>query len=161
MKKLVSLIAAISLAVAMLALSQPAAAEPATVVATINGGGTAEMQDPLPAGTTHWGAGIKLYSDGTARGSFDCVDQQGSAPGYPGNIWGHVTNWSMDGNGIVSLNVVGKFVGFPGGHPQDVTFIVRIQQFGGAGVGRWTLEVDGFIYCYELLTSGQIVVRWN
>jgi len=42
-----------------------------------------------------------------------------------------------------------------------VAFIVRIQQFGGAGVGRWTLEVDGFIYYYELLTSGQIVVRWN
>jgi hypothetical protein len=42
-----------------------------------------------------------------------------------------------------------------------VAFIVRIQQFGGAGVGRWTLEVNGFIYCYELLTSGQIVVRWN
>jgi len=161
MKKLVSLIAAISLAVAMLALSQPAAAETATLVATINGGGTAEMQDPLPAGTTHWGAGIKLYSDGTASGSFDCVDQHGDAPGFPGNIWGHATSWFIDGNGFVSLNVVGKFVGFPGGHPQDVTFIVRIQQFGGAGVGRWTLEVDGFIYCYELLTSGQIVVRWN
>jgi len=52
MKKLVGLMAAISLAVAML-LSQPAAAETATVVATINGGGTAEMQDPLPAGTSH------------------------------------------------------------------------------------------------------------
>src|SRR6266446_1492630 len=135
MEKLVGLIAAISLTVAML-LSQPAAAETARVVATINGGGT-------------------------ASGSFDCVDQHGDAPGFPGNIWGRVTSWFIDGNGFVSLNVVGKFVGFPGGHPQDAAFIVRIQQFGGAGVGRWTLEVDGFIFCYELLTSGQIVVRWN
>src|SRR6266446_4434909 len=125
MKKLVGLIAAISLAVAML-LSQPAAAETARVVATINGGGTAEMQDPLPAGTSHWGAGIKLYSDGTASGSFDCVDQHGDAPGYPGNIWGKVTNWSVDANGIVSLSVVGKFLSIPGGHPVEAEFVVRI-----------------------------------
>ena len=136
------------------------AAKTVTVVATINGGGTAAMQPPLAAGTTHWGAGIKLYSDGTASGSFDCVDQHGDAPGFPGNIWGHVTSWFIDGDGFVSLNVVGKVVGFPGGHPQDVAFIVRIQQFGGAGVGRWTLEVDGFIFCYELVTSGQIVIRY-
>jgi len=140
------------------------AADPVTVVGTINGGGTAQMEDGM--GTSLWGAGIKLYSDGTARGSFDCVDQQGSAPGYPGNIWGHVTNWSMDGNGIVSLKVVGKFLSIPGGHPVDVEFIVRVQRFGGAGVGHWTLEVGGtleeagFVVCYEILTSGQIVARW-
>ena len=159
MKKLVCLIAAISLAVAMVVLAQPAAASTATVVATINGGGTAEMQDPLPAGTSHWGAGIKLYSDGTASGSFDCVDQHGDAPGFPGNIWGHVTSWFIDGNGFVSLNVVGKFVGFPGGHPQDVSFSVTIQQFGGAGVGHWTLSIGPFTVCVETLLSGQIVMR--
>jgi len=133
-------------------------AGPVTVVARINGGGTAEMQPPLAAGTTHWGAGVTLYSDGTASGSFDCVDQHGDAPGFPGNIWGEVTSWRMEGT-VVVLNVVGKTVSFPGGHPQDVTFTVKIQQFGGAGVGRWTLEIDGFIYCYELLTSGQIVYK--
>jgi hypothetical protein len=134
-------------------------APPVTVVARINGGGTAEMQLPLAAGTTHWGAGATLYSDHTASGSFDCVDQHGDAPGFPGNIWGEVTSWRMEGT-VVVLNVVGKTVSFPGGHPQDVKFTVKIQQFGGAGVGRWTLEIDGFIYCYELLTSGQIVIRY-
>ena len=159
MKRLISaFLVAAAVLVGVLAGSASAAA-PATVWATINGGGTAEMQAPLAAGTTHWGAGIKLYSDGTASGSFDCVDQHGDAPGFPGNIWGNVTSWFIDEDGVVSLNVVGKVVGFPGGHPQDVAFIVRIQQFGGAGVGRWTLEIDGFVFCYELLTSGQIVMR--
>lgn len=144
-------------AAAMLA-PHSAAAKTATVVARINGGGTAEMQPPLAAGTTHWGAGVTLYSDGTASGSFDCVDQHGDAPGFPGNIWGEVTSWRMEGT-VVVLNVIGKVVGFPGGHPQDVAFTVKIQQFGGAGVGRWTLEIGGLIYCYELLTSGQIVYR--
>jgi hypothetical protein len=134
-------------------------APPVTVFARINGGGTAEMQQPLAAGTTHWGAGVTLYSDHTASGSFDCVDQHGDAPGFPGNIWGEVTSWRMEGT-VVVLNVVGKLVNFPGGHPQDVTFTVKIQQFGGAGVGRWTLESGGFIFCYELLTSGQIVIRY-
>ena len=136
-----------------------AAAKTATVVARINGGGTAEMQPPFAAGTTHWGAGVTLYSDGTASGSFDCVDQNGDAPGFPGNIWGEVTSWRMEGT-VVVLNVIGKFLPIPGGHPVDVSFTVKIQQFGGAGVGRWTLEIGGVIYCYELLTSGQIVIRY-
>ena len=131
----------------------------ATVVATINGGGTAEMQPPLAAGTTSFGTGVKLLSDGSATGHFDCVDHHGALPGFPGNIFGKVTSWRREGTVIV-LNVVGKVVPFPGGHPQDVAFTVKIQQFGGAGVGRWTLEIGGFIFCYELLTSGQIVIRW-
>jgi len=67
----------------------------------------------------------------------------------------------------VSLSVVGKFLSIPGGHPVAAEFVVRIQQFGGAGVGHWTLEVGGtldtagFIVCYEILTSGQIVARWS
>ena len=139
---------------------------PATVVATINGGGTAEMQVPagLLAGTTSWGGHITLYSDGTAKGEFHCVDQMGSTA--PGNVWGPVTSWSIDANGVVSLTVgSGKLVNFPGGHPQDSgTFIVRIQRYGGKGVGHWTLDVpDGLggwlTVCDELLTSGQIVYR--
>src|SRR5438309_57228 len=50
---------------------------PATVVATINGGGTAVMQPPgLAQGTTAFGMGVKLLADGSATGHIDCVDQQ-------------------------------------------------------------------------------------
>lgn len=134
-------------------------ANPATVVATINGGGTAEMQPPgLAVGRTSFGMGVKLLSDGSARGHFDCVDQGGGRSNFPGNIFGEVTSWSMEGTVIV-LNVIGTLVPFPGGHPVDVSFTVKIQQFGGAGVGRWTLAVGGVIFCVELLTSGEIVYR--
>jgi hypothetical protein len=102
--------------------------------------------------------GVTLLSDGSATGHFDCVDHHGDLPGFPGNVSGEVTSWSMEGTVIV-LNVTGKLVAFPGGHPVDVAFTVKIQRFGGAGVGHWTLEVGGFIFCYELLTSGQIVYR--
>jgi hypothetical protein len=131
-----------------------------TIVAHINGGGTAEMTDGM--GTSHWGTGVTLYSDGTASGQFDCVDQHGDAPGYAGNSWGAVTSWSTEGSVIV-LNINGQFVPIPGGHPETWSFTVKIQQFGGAGVGRWTLEdkASGFIYCYELLTTGQIAIRWE
>jgi hypothetical protein len=137
----------------------PPHAGPVTVVATINGGGTAEMQAPLAAGDSKFGTGVTLLSDGTASGSFDCVDQHGDLPGFAGNIFGKVTSWSMEGT-VVVLNVTGKFINFPGGHPVDVSFTVKIQQFGGAGVGHWTLESGGVISCYEILTSGQIVIRY-
>lgn len=135
-----------------------------TVVATINGGGTANMDDGM--GTTHWGAGIKLLSDGSATGEFDCVDQHGAAPGYPGNIWGRAVSWSIGGDGLITVNFIGKLVAFPGGHPQDIPFQVTFQRFGGAGVGHWTLAVpDGsggwFTVCFETLTSGQVVIRWT
>jgi hypothetical protein len=129
----------------------------ATVVATINGGGTAVMQPGgLAQGRTAFGMGVKLLSDGSATGHFDCVDQHGG--NLAGNIFGHVTSWRMEGTFVV-LNVTGKLVPFPGGHPQDISFTVKIEQFGGAGVGRWTLEVGGTLVCVELLTSGQIVYR--
>jgi hypothetical protein len=137
---------------------------PAILVATINGGGTANMDDGM--GTTHWGAGVKLFSDGSASGEFDCVDQHGDAQGYPGNIWGQVTSWSNEGTDaepIIVLHVTGKFLRIPGGppFPVDVSFTVTIQKFGGAGVGHWTLtNAKGRIVCFETLTSGQIVIRW-
>jgi hypothetical protein len=135
----------------------------ATVVATINGGGTANMDDG--AGTSHWGTGVKLMSDGSATGQFDCVDDHGSMPGYPGNVWGRVTSWSTDAQGLITLNVpTSKFVPIPGGHPTNIPFRVTIQRFGGAGVGHWTLAIpDGaggwVTVCFETLTSGQIVIR--
>ena len=139
----------------------PATANAASVVATINGGGTAIM-DPNRsdfglAGTTSFGIHATLYSDGTAKGHVDCVDQVGSTS--PGNIFGEVTSWEENLDGSITLNVVGKFVGIPGGHPQDVSFTVTIQQFGGAGVGHWTLSVGPFTVCDETLLSGQIVRR--
>ena len=64
----------------------PATASAASVVATINGGGTAIM-DPSKsdfglAGTTSFGIHATLYSDGTAKGHINCVDQAGST--FPG-----------------------------------------------------------------------------
>src|SRR5213083_1328348 len=114
---------------------------PATVVATINGGGTAEMQPPgLAAGRTAFGMEVTLLADGSATGHVDCVDQHGD--NLPGNIFGEVTSWSMEGTTVV-LNVNGKLIHIPGGHPTDVSFTVKIQRFGGAGVGHWTLEAFG------------------
>ena len=140
----------------------PATASAASVQATINGGGTAIM-DPSKsdfglAGTTSFGIHATLYEGGTAKGHINCVDQAGST--FPGNIFGEVTGWegSLDG-GPITLNVVGKLVNFPGGHPVDVEFTVTIQQFGGAGVGHWTLSIGGFTFCVETLLSGQIVMR--
>jgi hypothetical protein len=139
----------------------PATANAASVVATINGGGTAIM-DPNRsdfgfAGTTSFGIHATLYSDGTARGHINCVDQIGSTS--PGNIFGEVTSWEEGLDGSITLNVVGKLVGFPGGHPQDVSFSVTIQRFGGAGVGQWTLSVFGGTACFETLLGGEIVMR--
>ena len=136
----------------------PATANGASVVATINGGGTAIM-DPISfaQGTTSFGIHATLYSDGAARGHLNCIDQVGST--LPGNIIGEVTSWEGNLDGSITLNVVGKFVGIPGGHPQDVSFSVTILSFGGAGVGQWTLSIGGFTFCVETLRSGQIVMR--
>ena len=134
-----------------------AVARGATVVATIHGGGTAEMQPRgLAAGRTAFGMEVTLLADGSATGHVDCVDQHGD--NLPGNIFGEVTSWRMEGQ-VVVLNVTGKLIRFPGGHPVPVSFTLKIQQFGGAGVGHWTLEVGGRLFCIELLTSGQIVYR--
>jgi len=167
MQKLVKLIAAISLAVAMLA-SQPVAANAATVVGRINGGGMAMMEDGM--GVSTFGFEATLFSDGSARGHFDCVDQMGDTPGYPGNIFGEITSWSRNPTtGAVSLYVTdGKLVSFPNGLvvPGGLPFTVTIQTFGGAGIGHWTLDVPGIHgplgpICVELLISGQIAARWN
>jgi hypothetical protein len=130
-----------------------------TVVARINGGGTAEMGPPgRTRGISSFGMGVTLLSDGTATGHFDCVDHQGDPTGA-GNIFGEATSWSMEGDVIV-VNVTGKFIPIPGGDPRPVSFKVKIQQFGGAGVGHWSLvNAKGVIVCWELLISGQIVYK--
>ena len=84
----------------------PATANAASVVATINGGGTAIM-DPtsFAQGTTAFGIHATLYSDGTARGNINCVDQVGST--FPGNIFGEVTSWEGSLHNP-TLHVTGK-----------------------------------------------------
>lgn len=140
----------------------PASAAGPQLVASINGGGTSTMAEvfgiPNP-GTSVFGFNVRLMSDGTATGHIDCLDQNGDAPGFPGNIFGEVVSWSGDLGGEITLNVVGKFLPIPGGHPTPAAFTVKIQQFGGAGVGHWTLESDGVVFCIETLDSGQIVLR--
>lgn len=156
MRRLIGAFSLATILVGVLAGPAGAASQGRTAFAYISGGGTAEMQAPgLAQGISHWGAGVTLYWDGTASGHFDCVDQQGD--NFPGNIFGEVTSWRMEGTTVV-LNVVGKFVGHSG-HPEDVAFTVKIQRFGGAGVGRWTLEIGPFLFCVEVLASGQIAYR--
>jgi hypothetical protein len=106
-----------------------------------------------------FGIHATLYSDGTATGHVDCVDQMGDFS--VGNIFGEVTRWSMGPYGL-SLFVTGDLVSIPGGHPVDLQFVVTIQAFGGAGVGHWTLGRDpAHSFCVELLLSGHLVARWN
>jgi len=165
MRTLLTFVAAISLALAMLA-SQSVVANAATVVGTIDGGGTAIMTDGK--GLTTFSIHATLFSDGTAQGHIDCVDRVGSAPGYPGNIFGAVTSWSRNADGTISLHVTdGKLVSFPNGLvvPGGLPFTVTIQTYGGAGLGHWTLDVGpvptSHPICTELLTSGRLVARWD
>jgi hypothetical protein len=166
-RKLVNLLPAISLAVAMLASHPAAAAASApTVEMTINGGGTALMCCTSAAGlksVSAFGIHATLYSDGSAQGHFDCVDLMGDT--MPGNVFGPITSWSRDTTtgDIILFITGGSLVGTHGGtppfhgtgHPH-----VTIQSFGGAGVGHWTLtNGKGVIVCDELLISGQIVER--
>ena len=168
MRKLVTFIAALSLAFAMLAIQPGAASAAVTVVGRINGGGMAIMTDGM--GVSSFAIHATLFSDHTAQGRIDCVDHVGDAPGYPGNIFGAITSWSWTGDGTISLNVTdGKLVSIPNGLVVrgGLPFTVTIQRFGGAGVGHWTLDVPGFPspsggpICVELVTSGQIAVSWN
>ena len=162
MNKLKYLLPAISLAVAMLA-SHPAvaAANVVTMVATINGGGTALMTSP-PGGmpgfknVSSFGIHATLYSDGSATGHVDCVDHQGDVS--KGNIFGEVTRWSMSQYGL-TLWVTGKLVS--GSDNDPTSFPLTIQSFGGAGVGHWTLGKLASPFCVELLLSGQLIERLN
>lgn len=167
MRKLVNLVAAISLALAMLA-SQSIVANAANIVGTITGGGTSIMTDGM--GPSTFSIHATLYSDGTARGQITCVDRVGAAPGYPGNVFGAVTSWSRNADGTINLYVTdAKFVSFGNGLVLSggLPFTLTIQTYGGAGVGHWTLDVpgnpapNGGPICQELLTSGRLEARWN
>ena len=171
MKKLVELVPAALLLAAAILAPHTVAATPAPVVANIHGGGTAIMNpagsDFGLAGTTAFGMGVKLRSDGTASGHFDCVDQFGST--FAGNFFGEVTSWSQNADGSVSFSGTAKVIAIAdnpltGPVASNMPFRVTIHQFGRAGVGHWTLETPNgaggfFIICDETLTSGQIVLH--
>jgi hypothetical protein len=170
---LVALVVPLVLLAGALFVASPAgASNPVTVVATVNGGGTAVMTDlPAGMGVSSFGFQATLFSDGSARGHFDCVDHVGDVPTYPGNIFGEITSWTQNTDGTVNLHVTnGKLVVFPGGLvvPGGLPFTVTIQSPGGAGVGHWTLDVPGQVsqfnggpICQELMVSGQVFVRWS
>ena len=159
----------------------PPHAGPVTAVAKITGSGTALMTNV--GGTTLWWEnqhGITLYSDGSAKGTFYCVDLPDSPPGYPGVVWGAVTSWTLD-DGVISLHVPSSTLiswaapwnwsshKLPNGPRQDGgSWRIQIQSFGGAGVGHWTL--DGLVsgsatngvwvtICLERVTGGKILLR--
>jgi hypothetical protein len=148
-----------------------------TAVAKITGAGTAVMTDV--GGTSLWWenkGGITLYSDGSAKGTFYCVDLPDSPPGYPGVVWGDVTSWTLD-NGLISVHVPSSTVISwsepwdwsthklpPGPRSDGGSWRIQIQKFGGAGVGHWTLDVpDGkggwFTFCLEQVTGGKIGLK--
>jgi hypothetical protein len=195
MKKLLNLIPAISLAVAMLAAQPVAAAahggskHKPEVVGTIHGTGVSNMMDMVAAGlkggtcdpvnaaanrctVSTFSIDVKLFSDHSARGKFDCVDIVGDPLGYPGDIFGDISSWSQSAeDGPVTLYITnGTLVSIPGGAQfppaTGLSFSVTIQRLGGAGVGHWTLDVpgagnaspfNGGPICQELLSRGHIV----
>jgi hypothetical protein len=172
MKRLLTLLSALSLGVAMLALNPIAGAasgpskDRPEVVGTIHGRGASNMMDMVAAGLkagrcdrvsaaarrctgSTFSIDVTLFSDHSARGKFDCVDIAGDPVGYPGDIFGDVSRWSQTAKGgPVTLYISdGTLVAIPGGDPfptaTGLSFSVTIQHFGGAGVGHWTLDVPG------------------
>ncbi len=195
MKKLWTLVPAISLAVAMVGLYPISVAAKSglegtpEVVGTIHGRGVANMMDMVAAGlkggkcdpvsaaanrctVSTFSIDVKLFSDHSARGKFDCVDIVGDPLGYPGDIFGDISSWSQSAeDGPVTLYITdGTLVSIPGGAQfppvTGLSFTVTIQHFGGARVGHWTLDVpgagnaspfNGGPICQELLSRGNIV----
>src|SRR2546426_10978884 len=145
MKNLVNSIPAFSLPGAMPGSPRVAASAARTAVGTVNGGGTAIMTDVAAAGfsgVSSFSMHATLFSDGSASGHFDCVDHMGNPPGYPGNIFGDITSWSKDAQGLHLYVTNGSLVGH-GLHKarRGRAFTVTIQSFGGAGggaTGPWT-----------------------
>jgi hypothetical protein len=177
MRRLVSALSAAAVFIAVIAVPASAASPRVagaiqashqghvTAVAKITGSGQAIMTDN--GGTTLWwenDGGITLYSDGSAKGRFFCVDL--SPPALRGIVWGAVTSWNLDG-GFINLYVPSSMVStWPIGTPEvfPVPWRIQIQRFGGAEVGRWTLDVPdgkgGWVsFCLEKVTGGAIVFR--
>ena len=101
MKRLIGVLVS-ALLVGVLAGPVTAASHGRTVVAHINGGGTADMagRELCPRDHPLGRRGHPLFRRhrlGGPPGHIDCVDQQGGT--FPGNIFGEVTSWSGDLDG--------------------------------------------------------------
>jgi len=165
MKRLLTLLSALSLGVAMLALNPIAGAASASedrpeVVGTVNGRGVAIMQAPgVGRGPSTFDIHVQLLADGTARGRVYCVDVAGDPTGS-GIIFGPATSWTQDAQGLVTLIVAhGTFTKLDGTVlNSDTYFTTTIQHFGGAGVGHWSMNFNHhtFAFCWELVTKGRI-----
>src|SRR5256885_11779709 len=96
MKKLFSLIPAVSLAMVVFASHPAAAANAVTVVGTINGGGTSLMTSRPGGGgkrVSSFGIYATLYSHGTPSGHRACGDQKGGTAG--GDTFLEGSGWAM------------------------------------------------------------------
>jgi hypothetical protein len=151
---------AIFVIAALIGGSQQASASTVQLVANIEGSGSAFMDAASPLkGTTTYFIHVRLYSDGTAIGRFDCVDLAGST--ISGDFSGPITRWKIV-NGELRLSGSGELRTLSGILVADnLPYTVGIQRFGGAGDGHWTLQLDAFgpaAVCSELLTSGRLVM---
>jgi hypothetical protein len=166
MKKLLTLLSALFLGVAMLALNPLAGAasgpseDRPEVVGTINGHGVSLMEAPgIGRGPSTFDIHVQLFADGTARGRVYCVDVAGDPTGS-GIIFGQATTWTQDATGAVTLIVpTGTFTTVTGVVLSTSTyFTTTIQRFGGAGVGHWSMNFNHkpFAFCWELVTKGRI-----
>ena len=166
MNKLMKLLPAISLAVAMLGLNPAAAAasgpseDGPELVGTVNGHGAAIMGAPgIGRGLSTFDIHVQLFSDGSARGRVYCVDVAGDPTGS-GIIFGPATSWTQDALGAVTLIVPnGTFTTLAGVTVPPVRyFTTTIQHFGGRGVGHWSMNFmhKPMPFCWELVTKGHI-----
>jgi hypothetical protein len=166
MKKLLMLLSALSLGVAMLALSPVGAAASGSsedgpeLVGTVNGHGVSLMEAPgIGRGPSTFDIHVQLFSNGSARGRVYCVDVAGDPTGS-GIIFGQATSWTRDATGAVTLIVpTGTFTTVTGVILNTNTyFTTTIQRFGGAGVGHWSMNFNHkpFPFCWESVTQGHI-----
>lgn len=166
MKKLLMLLPAIALAVAMLALNPVAGAasgpseDGPELVGTVNGHGVALMGPPgFGIGPSTFDIHVQLFADGSARGRVYCVDVFGDITGS-GIIFGEATSWTQDAQGLVTLIVPnGTFTTLAGAIvPPARYFTTTIEHFGGAGVGHWSMRFGPkqFLFCWEAVTKGRI-----
>jgi hypothetical protein len=147
MKRFILLVTALTLVGGAIAASgqvREAKAAGPTVVATINGGGTALMTSGPGAGgksVSSFGFHATLYSDGTAIGHVDCVDHMGDTA--TGNIFGDVTAWSPGGlwtGELVHHRGGGRDPGRPSLPYQFRCDDSKLRGRGRGATGRWVSQ---------------------
>jgi hypothetical protein len=134
---MLALLAGIGLALTLGAAS-PAAAQ--KVVATANGGGEAVFSDPSNAcfgGTTMFGLGVTIRSDGSAKGHFECnFGKDNAKDGVGGSlsvvaISGVASPGSVTFSGPITIRLAG-------GESFVLPFLASVTMTaGGPGVGTF------------------------